>query len=682
MSDAAAKRRIGDILLAHGFVSEEALAEAVAEQERTAQPLGQILVQRGAITRLELASALAEQWSDPRISISLPPLAAPRPREEPEYAARLQDAVADLARRVQSGQPLEATDGRLTDLAQRIEATLARTEHTEVAVATLAASLEGVSGRVEKAFVELQAASASLAVDLARIDAAVAALASDPHSLPPPDPVLSADIAALGTVVEALAERPVADEMARVRVDALSVWVEAADELQEGLVTSIAALGARIDEIAEHDARDTAVASRLDGLEARVEAEAAAVAELREDVSARVEPAFEGRLEGLTDALAAIQSDVSARANLAPSDPALADRVERLAERVQQLAAATAEPDSVAARLEAVEARVASDLVTTETLGQALAQAHDEIAGASRPPEGGTEALEQAVDFLRAEVAGLVVPATPDLELARKIERLAAQVEQLTVGRADHDSLVATLEAIETRRLSDLDTIDVLARALDRIRHDLTSIPVGPPSDTSAIEEAVARVDGRLRALDGIEARVDELVETMEAAIPAGSVQVPTESHHELGRRIDRLSSRLDEGLAAIGAPGSPATGQPAESAEAVERIRMAVERLGLHLGEHDRALAELVRSRDVTNRLDELSSRLDQVAAAGPGGRAGPGFGSPADVSGDVRALTRRVEEAETSSQDDRDRLMSRLERMASSIDWRLQRLEIDETE
>ena len=41
-----------------------------------------------------------------------------------------------------------------------------------------------------------------------------------------------------------------------------------------------------------------------------------------------------------------------------------------------------------------------------------------------------------------------------------------------------------------------------------------------------------------------------------------------------------------------------------------------------------------------------------------------------------------RRVEDAEVASQADREKLMNRLERMAASIDWRLQRLEATETQ
>ena len=152
------RRTIGDILLAHGFVSEEPLAEAIAEQERTAQPLGQILVAQGVITRLELASALAEQWSDPSASItSLRPAPAPagsaarsrttKPSTPP--GCRMPSPTSHAGCRRTS--PLEGIDERVTELAQRIEATLARTQHIEATVATLADSLEGVTGGVEEA---------------------------------------------------------------------------------------------------------------------------------------------------------------------------------------------------------------------------------------------------------------------------------------------------------------------------------------------------------------------------------------------------------------------------------------------------------------------------------------------------------------------------------------------------
>src|SRR6476659_9301579 len=119
-------RRIGDIVLELGFASEADVATATLEHEKTGQPLGQVLVDLGLITRLELASALAEQWSDQSASIKLLPI-PPRARRPPEshdddqYAARLQDAVAELAQRVGAGAaaPSDELDVRVTDLAER-----------------------------------------------------------------------------------------------------------------------------------------------------------------------------------------------------------------------------------------------------------------------------------------------------------------------------------------------------------------------------------------------------------------------------------------------------------------------------------------------------------------------------------------------------------------------------------
>ena len=86
--------------------------------------------------------------------------------------------MAELAQRVGAGppQPTEEFDDRVTDLAERVEATVARTQRIEATLATLAESFEGVTGGVEEAFAALQSGMAGLALDLARIDTTVAEL--------------------------------------------------------------------------------------------------------------------------------------------------------------------------------------------------------------------------------------------------------------------------------------------------------------------------------------------------------------------------------------------------------------------------------------------------------------------------------------------------------------------------
>jgi tetrahydromethanopterin S-methyltransferase subunit G len=115
----------------------------------------------------------------------------------------------------------------------------------------------------------------------------------------------------------------------------------------------------------------------------------------------------------------------------------------------------------------------------------------------------------------------------------------------------------------------------------------------------------------------------------------------------------------------------------------------MAIERVGLHLGEHDRALAEMRGSRAVTQRLDELAARVDdlagsgQSAAPGPRGSEGHSFARRSvEPDLEMRSLIRRLEDVEETAHAGREKLMNRLERMASSIDWRLQRLESGDPE
>jgi hypothetical protein len=59
------KRRLGEMLLAHGALDEAGLAAALAEQERSGRFLGEIVVALGLASSAAVSRALAEQrrWS-------------------------------------------------------------------------------------------------------------------------------------------------------------------------------------------------------------------------------------------------------------------------------------------------------------------------------------------------------------------------------------------------------------------------------------------------------------------------------------------------------------------------------------------------------------------------------------------------------------------------------------------
>jgi hypothetical protein len=61
--DTASWRRLGDIFVDRGFVTQEELDEALARQRQTGERLGEALVAQGVISKFELAGALAEQMA-------------------------------------------------------------------------------------------------------------------------------------------------------------------------------------------------------------------------------------------------------------------------------------------------------------------------------------------------------------------------------------------------------------------------------------------------------------------------------------------------------------------------------------------------------------------------------------------------------------------------------------------
>ncbi|HJU47616.1 MAG TPA: hypothetical protein VJ689_05765, partial [Gaiellaceae bacterium] len=208
---------VGGILLAQGLVSEEQLEEAQVAQQRTGKPVGQVLVEWGAITRLELASALAEQWSyagstplrrpgEPRLEeveaelseaqaelqSAEPVAAAPPPAPDPQTVARVdavetavrelrdardreddatiaqfREAIVDLARRVGASEPLlaelsakadqaQASEERLREVAQAVDASLDRLGSVETGVAEAGARLEEVANRIGQSLADLE----------------------------------------------------------------------------------------------------------------------------------------------------------------------------------------------------------------------------------------------------------------------------------------------------------------------------------------------------------------------------------------------------------------------------------------------------------------------------------------------------------------------------------------------
>ena len=831
MTDSSTKRRIGDILLQLGFASEAALARAAAEQEQTGQPLGQILVEHGVITRLELASALAEQWSDNAsiaplpVPAAMPPMTA-QPHDDDQYAARLQEAVAELAQRVDASRPDEGVDSRVTELAERVEATVARTQRLEATIATLAESFDGVTSGVEDAFGVLQSGMAGLALDLARLDTTVTALRAESAVTPVDTSHVEQHVEELRLAVQQLAERPLVDEDARRRADDLAAAVNgladgealesvrsalrglqqrmeelgaedgpaaelesqrallaelrwAVAELQDrptgdpgldarlsrietqladlssrapeatdveaiagrlektrdahhDLARSVDKLARRLDELVKRKAGDAAPSAEVEALRVRLADLGAELAEVRaavptgrvEELSERLERLaaddgqrqLESRLHELENgyvtgdelAHALEQAREELRPVPAAPDPRIAvltESLDALRDDLARVSASPVEDPTARAELALLTDRV-EQLVSRDELARAVTDAGANPGAAAVAPDPRVDRLVHDLDVLRSEVARIEPLLGPDPDVAARLNSLAASVDEITRGRqvtealrleleerlgaaVTHDELRTAL-AHAREELASQPTpapdprIERLASELEALRHDLGRAADTPSDAVADAHEQIRALAARLAGLEALGARFDQLAETVAAPMPLDNGPVD-QLRNELDGRLAELARMLEEQVAngsQAATPGSLGIDEGIE--EELERTRMAIERLSLHLGEHDRALVEMRGSRAMTQRLEELSARLEELAANGA--PASPGSASPGESSYtrrsiepdiEMRSVLRRLEDLEEASSVGREKLMNRLERMASSIDWRLRRLE-----
>jgi hypothetical protein len=118
--ESAAKRKLGDIFVERGLITEEQLQEALAQQRETGGKLGEVLVDLGFVTRVALAGVIGEQWNELRVTQSSQKGAETRARR----TAASTSSVVEVALR----ERLEALTAELADRDRRIaqhEATIA-----------------------------------------------------------------------------------------------------------------------------------------------------------------------------------------------------------------------------------------------------------------------------------------------------------------------------------------------------------------------------------------------------------------------------------------------------------------------------------------------------------------------------------------------------------------------------
>ena len=179
----------------------------------------------------------------------------------------------------------------------------------------------------------------------------------------------------------------------------------------------------------------------------------------------------------------------------------------------------------------------------------------------------------------------------------------------------------------------------LVAPALDALESEVSAVRSSIESTRETLSEEVARLEKAWATeREALEDRVVALVESSAAAVVDGDAAPSTTAAPEL-KKLAREMERLQD--------------------KVVEQERSLVE----HFARREKALSEKVtggtdivqRLAEITRMIDEQRSRIDRVSGGG---------GSGGGASGD---------ELETL----KESLFTRLERLASSIDWRFQRLE-----
>jgi DNA repair exonuclease SbcCD ATPase subunit len=641
----------------------DALARVLEDVVALAERLDGVVASVDDVARRAELEALQE---------TLETLAA-RPQGDPDLA----DRVAELAQSVEAlavvadaATGAEGLREAIAGLGARIDAATAAAARAEDDLATLhatVAELAAVPGRIEEL--------SGLGLQVAELQDSLAAMAGELETTGSTAAQTAADLARLRVAVDALSSLP-------ARIDELADSTRA-DELAE----LVQAIRTELDEVAARPPGDPAVAEQLGGLAERVTAVAASMASVEEVVGAFADVA--GRVaavEGVTADLASLREAIAELAARPDAGDDLSERMTQLADRVESLSidalgpAAEAAVAGVAARVEELSARQAGAAGQADELHALVDELREEVAALRDRHEsdsataGGAGSLADALAALELRLEG----AAP----SSAVSSLVAAVEELQAAVAPLHALDPRVEAVE-RRLTEAEArageaAHATDGALEALREQLGAVSERTTAQLAAVLERLDRAEAAPSQAPTVDAGLRDEVTALGGAVES----VRTTLEAEL-QRLERVwvaeREALEERVAAVSAGATPAAAWSARSASPaapttdLARLARELERLSDRVVEQERSLVEHFARReralverlglgtdvgqrlaDLTRRLDELRVRVDSGVAGGSGGGSG---------DDEIAAL--------------KESLVSRLERLASSIDWRFQRLE-----
>jgi DNA repair exonuclease SbcCD ATPase subunit len=343
--------------------------------------------------------------------------------------------------------------------------------------------------------------------------------------------------------------------------------------------------------------------------------------------------------------------------------------------------------------VEQLEARLAS---SEAQLAEATSRAAEGVTPASLEERLGTLVTAVETALSRSdEIEARVTTLAPRIEeVSGEVGRTDAELERRSTGFTEVvNALAARIHAAPTAA-----QLDELRRAVAGLTERSASEPP-EPEPVHELAQGVAELS----------ARVDELEASMQAERPAPDGNASfVEATDALARRIAEateaweseraiLEQRLAGLVARIERSENAAGAQPTAAAlgtavpdtaaaDDLNRLWFAVERISLQLTEHHRDIDTLLARGQDNDRIDELTARLDDLEALGGAGLAGQAESESGErPEPDPHAVSRVVEHKlralEKSTGAEREKLLTQVEQMLGSLEWRLQRLESADT-
>lgn len=567
-------------------------------------------------------------------------------KHDPKLEARLTDRIDVLM-------------DRLGTLASAVSTTAAELARRDGEIATLRRELERGSARLE-----------SLGKDVSR-----SASATDVEKLR-----------------EAIAERPaeVPTRSGTERFDRvegkLTLLAERIDTLSPTVAAAASGLAARDGELANLRQKLARSADHVEQVVAEMHADPRIAA-----LATRVDM-LASELEALTSRPAGMGGDMEAlRARIDDGYAKASAAVSELQVSLSTVGSRLGAIESLPAQLEHALATQADNLDSRlETLFEAShatdARISDLAATLSEQATTTTAAQAQRFDRLRAETgAQLAAVERGQAEIRAQLDHRANELDSGRAAlQAELRELTTTVARIERSSASE-DTPSGLSS-----RIALLTGEVAAATETLASHhEKDGDFERRLTVLAGASAERIEIFDdlTMRLAAVEQRRNAPAD---EIDRILDTwasdrssLETRLDQLAAALAGTGP--RGDIAESPQdEVIRMRVLVEELQMRISANEHQVTTLRSASPLPSRLDEIVDRLEAVERTTQGVFA-PSSGP---VTGDgrfrleLRSLELRLEQAAASAQEEREVLLAQLERMASRLEWRLQRLEAKDAE